>query len=110
MSCRASVDNKTYNSGIHIIPEPREIEAGQGAFKIDGATEICTDNGNWDAEADLLTEKIGRAGGYTLAVTDSPADNCISLRQDLSLGDEEYRIEVSERQVALSASTHRGMF
>lgn len=110
MSCRVSVDDRAYNAGIHIIPEPRETEAAEGKFSIDGSTTICTENGAWDAEAKVLTDRIGRAGGYTPATTDSPADNCISMKRDTTLGDEEYKIEVGERQVSLSASTRRGMF
>lgn len=110
LSCRVSVDDKTYNAGLHVIPQPNGLEIGQGAFTIDSKTSIADADGIWQNEAQLLKEKLDRAGGYNTEITGTPADNSISLKRDATLGDEEYRIKVDETQVSLSASTRRGMF
>ena len=111
LSCRVSVDDKTYNAGLHVIPRPDAIAAGEGVFEINGSTTIGTDGNDWNNELALLKEKLEKASGLQFASPDSPtAYNSIILKNDSSLADEEYKIDVDRSQAILSASTPRGMF
>ena len=109
-SCQTSVENKVYNSGIHIIPEPLQLENQQGTFSINRTTTLLLESNNWQEEAYLLKKKLDNASGWELSFSDHLTDNCIRLKTDENLGEEGYRIEVDKHQASLFAATKKGMF
>lgn len=110
ISCQTSVENKVYNSGIHIIPEPLQLENQQGIFSINRSTTLLLESNNWQEEAYLLKKKLDNASGWELSFSDQLTNNCIRLRTDSNLGEEGYKIEVDKHQTSLFAATKKGMF
>ena len=110
ISCHFSVEDKVYNSGIHIIPEPQQLEVRQGVFIISNLTTLLLEKGNWEREAYILKNKLEESSGYKLSFSDSSFDNCIRFETNENLGEEGYEIEVDHRQILLSAATEKGMF
>jgi hexosaminidase len=104
------VENKVYNSGIHIIPEPLQLENQQGIFSINRSTTLLLESNNWQEEAYLLKKKLDNASGWELSFSDQLTNNCIRLRTDSNLGEEGYKIEVDKHQTSLFAATKKGMF
>ena len=110
LSCRVPVDDKIYNSGIHVIPEPNEMAIGQGVFTIDGSTTIYTGTDEWNSETELLKGRLTNASGYDIKLSDKASGNSILLKKDKSLGREEYKVNVCEDSIELIASNGQGMF
>lgn len=110
LSCRVPVDDKIYNSGIHVIPEPNEMAIGQGVFTIDGSTTIYTETDEWNSETELLKGRLTNASGYDIKLSDKASGNSILLKKDKSLGREEYKVNVCEDSIELIASNGQGMF
>ena len=67
ISCHLSVEDKVYNSGIHIIPEPLQLEVRQGVFPVSNSTTLSLENGDWEKEASILMNKLEEASGYKLS-------------------------------------------
>lgn len=114
LSCSTSVENRPYNAGIHIIPQPNDITEGDGVFEINSSTRIGSTTGDWDKEVVMLKAKIENAAGLTLggliADDDTPTDNAIVLTLNDSLEQEAYILVVNKNNITLEASTTRGMF
>lgn len=110
ISCHLSVEDKVYNSGIHIIPEPLQLEVRQGVFPVSNSTTLSLENGDWEKEASILMNKLEKASGYKLSFSDNSSNNCIRFKTNEKLGEEGYEIEVDDRQISLSAATEKGMF
>ena len=111
MSCRVNVDDKTYNAGIHVIPQPNEMTTGEGAFEINGSTTIGTEGAEWTDEVALLKGKLEKASGLTIdPMPEGETFNCILLKKDDNLGEEEYKVDVTDSMVTLTASSEKGMF
>lgn len=110
ISCHSSVENKVYNSGIHIIPGPLQLETRQGTFSITRSTTLLLERNDWKEEVYLLKDKLDNACGWEFSLSDQLTDNCISLKRDESLDEEGYRIEVDNHQASLFAATKKGMF
>lgn len=110
ISCHLSVEDKVYNSGIHIIPEPLQLEVRQGVFPVSNSTTLSLENGDWEKEASVLMNKLEEASGYKLSFSDSSSNNCIRLKTNGNLEEEGYEIEVDDKQILLSAATEKGMF
>ncbi len=110
MACNARVDDRTYNSGIHIIPQPTQIETSEGTFTIDRSTAIVIDGKIWEKEAGVLADKLAAASGMVLPLYDRERENAIILRTDRNIGSEGYTIDVDKKHIILSASTETGMF
>ncbi len=110
MACNARVDDRTYNSGIHIIPQPTQVETSEGSFTIDRSTTIVIDGKIWEKEAGVLADKLSAASGMVLPLYDRERENAIILRTDRNIESEGYTIDVDKKHIILSASTETGMF
>lgn len=110
ISCQTSVENKVYNSGIHIIPEPLQLETQQGSFSFNHSTTLSLESNCWEEEACLLKDKLDNACGWKLSFSDHSTENSIRLKNDESLGEEGYKIEVNKNHISLFAATKSGMF
>lgn len=110
MACNARVDDRTYNSGIHIIPQPTQVETSEGSFTIDRSTTIVIDGKIWEKEAGVLADKLAAASGMVLPLYDRERENAIILRTDRNIESEGYTIDVDKKHIILSASTETGMF
>lgn len=103
---------RTYNNGINIIPVPAEIVPGNGTFTLDRSTTICAADDSLNSTATFYAKKMRASTGFQLPVINSVSKpGAINLIIDNKIaGDESYRLEVTPRQINLSAPTKRGLF
>lgn len=99
-----------------IIPKPAQLEAGTGQFTLNNATTIAVPAGQPElkAIADTLANKLNRTAGLNISVrtASGPTGNSVQFVPvtDAALGDEGYRINVTETRVTLEASSANGFF
>ena len=104
----------TNTTKINIVPQPVKIAVKGGIFKLTPDTVIIAEKATYTL-GEQLAEVINPATGYALNVTEGKDDikNSIVLRlnQDLqTLGDEGYKLNISEVQVSLEALRPAGIF
>ncbi|MCX6214591.1 family 20 glycosylhydrolase [Spirosoma sp.] len=101
-----------------IIPKPAQLEAGTGQFTFDSTTTITIPAGQPDlkAIADTLANRLNRTTGSGIFVQTAPnptaAGKTIQFLPitDAALGEEGYRINVTDRRVTLEAANTKGFF
>lgn len=96
----------------HIVPEPQQLKAGQGAFTLDDSVRIVAPadaRAQW--MADFLRTRIREQTGIRLDVAKAASRRAITLRIDASIkGDEAYRLDVTPDGVSIRAAGNRGLF
>lgn len=96
-----------------VIPLPQEIKSTDDAdFTLDANTRIvCPDDDAMQSNARLLTEYISEKTNLALSVTDTPAENAISLSIDTTICNPEgYRLNVDANGVNIAGATPAGVF
>lgn len=106
---------KITKEDINIIPQPRNIEHGNGYFKINGRTSIACDTTNSEIFqiAKILQERINTGGDvYLMMDVKTTRNNYISLElcSDTSIGNEGYKLSVNKKSVILKANKPAGLF
>lgn len=99
-----------------ILPAPQHLTHGQGAFELHRGARIAAPadaRAQWIAG--FLRDAIEAQTGVKLRVVALPARGHITLRIDPSMrddqtGDEAYRLDVTPREVTISAADARGLF
>lgn len=111
-SCEKKNEMKSYNEGLHIVPEPKMIEQQAGDFVLTSRTTVVTDNDTLKAIADYFAKKIERSTGYCLDIVKEAKDNCIRLSLDptLNIKDEGYKLTVSPHDISVRARSFQGIF
>ena len=96
---------------FNIIPTPQHVTAGQGAFELDdGETIAAPAEARAQWIAGFLRDAIDAQTGVEPRVAAAPDRGRITLRIDPSIqGDEAYRLDVTRRQVTISAADNRGL-
>ncbi|QNE41965.1 family 20 glycosylhydrolase (plasmid) [Hymenobacter sp. NBH84] len=97
---------------VSIVPEPVQLQLGQGGFTIDGGTTVRLDNARRELApaADFLAGCIQRISGYELP-RKGKASNAIrlSLENVPGVGEEGYKLAVSPQGIRISANTKAGI-
>ncbi len=93
-----------------IVPIPRSIETGEGAFVLDGSSAITlTDPSDTEAR-DIVELWAGAARAGTGLALPFAADGALRVGVDGSGGPESYRLTVSESGISIAAGDHAGLF
>ncbi|WP_116127744.1 glycoside hydrolase family 20 protein [Lewinella sp. IMCC34183] len=89
---------------VTLIPYPTTLTPGQGTFTFDATTRLRTASVAQRQVADFFTEQYARATGWDL---NGPGrgGKTITVKQDTSLGDEAYRLQVAEEGITLDAGS-----
>lgn len=100
--------------GINIIPQPKEIKAGIGIFKLDNKTVLVAGNKESMDAAAMLNEYLHQLTGFNLPVIESGGDEnkIVFAKPKLAneIEKEGYRLEVTSNKIEISASTAAGYF
>lgn len=107
----------TFDTSMHIIPQPVSLKTGKGSFKLDRSTVIRVDNEQVAELGTMLADMINSYAGYRLKVEKGHVDGRNNLIR-LSLqtptkpewGDEGYGLVVSSGKVNITANKPHGIF
>ena len=111
-SCENKNEVKSYNEGLHIVPEPKMIEQQTGEFTLTSQTAFVTDNDSLKTVAGYFAEKIQHSTGHRPDIVKEAKDNCIrlTLNPALSMKDEGYKLIVTSREISVQAKSAHGIF
>jgi hexosaminidase len=105
---------KTYSQEINIIPQPMQVQRGNGTFTLTRSTTIGIPAKQAEAAkvAAYLANQIKSASGYELKIVETGGTIEFSLnsKTDVRLGKEGYTLEVSSTSVKVNANTGAGLF
>ena len=103
---------KSYNDGIHIVPEPKMITQQEGKFTLDPKTVFIIDNDTLDIIADYFKDKIRLSANYQLATEREAESNYIRLSLDttLNLKEEGYKLTVLPEGISVVSKTPQGIY
>lgn len=95
-----------------IIPIPSKLIEREGKFTIDKSTMVVAEDNNAEKVLAFLSEPIKLATGLQLKQGRKVKGKAIvfATATDKSLGDEGYRLDVSDSRVVLEALTTKGFF
>lgn len=115
VSCEKKTAVKSYNEGIHIVPEPKQMTQQQGKFTLTPQTIITADNKELQKVTAYFAAKIKASTGYQLVESESKTetkDNYIRIILDetLNIKDEGYRLTVTPEGASIVAKTPQGAF
>src|SRR5438128_1922696 len=88
---------------VSIIPQPMQLDKGQGQFEIKSETNIYVEKDNAEARriAQILSDKFGKAASFPLEIADAngtevPENGILLTTQgaDAALGKEGYELSV----------------
>ena len=101
---------------INVIPEPVAVKTTDGEFILDKNVRLVTNSGSADVSNLIqnFQEKDRSTHRYQPSIASNSNGKNISLEinesRDEALGDEGYRLNVSESSVSLRANTSKGLF
>ena len=94
-----------------LIPYPAHLTAGTGSFTITQSTAIFTNSKLFQKEAAMLGELFTNSFGHPLEQFTTSRRQAISLVLDESITEPEgYHLEISAKNIVLSAKEPAGMF
>jgi len=117
-ACTPSVDEPEEMPPFDLIPYPQNVEAREGSFAFNDATEIRLSdpsNESVQAVASHLAAMLRRSSGFDLpisenAATQSSTNTIILSSTRINTGDESYRLTVTPETVSLTAPAPVGLF
>ena len=92
-----------------IVPRPLSVEQGHGNFTITSATPIAVLTDELHTVAEIFAADIAPLFDGPLSVMDIPARRAISLNLASGLGEEEYTLSVTRRNVAVTGGSPRAV-
>jgi hexosaminidase len=98
---------------INLIPQPVEIKQGKGVFVVKSSTSISYNVADAATVATVCSAKLNRATGYTITSrkgTNSDISLMLLSTPDTKLGDEGYKMQVTSRQIIITANKPAGLF
>ena len=95
---------------ISIIPKPNSIIEKDGYFTLNDRTAVVVESESFQTVAEDFVNDIGLPTGFSAQIRKSGSKNAIILREDSSVAEEGYRLEVTPKKVVASASSPAGVF
>ena len=110
------LDASAREDKINVIPEPVAVKTTDGEFILDKNVRLIINSGSADVSNLIqnFKKKIEVPTGINLPIASNSNGKNISLEinesRDEALGNEGYRLNVSESSVSLRANTSKGLF
>ena len=97
-----------------IIPYPTSLEPAEGFFRFDMNTRIYFEkdlSNDYRDSFRLLTHLLGQSGNLFLTETNlDRQQNIVRCKRNISLGAEEYYLNIDKNQIEIEFSTPTGLF
>lgn len=108
-ACHLKKDKIYKESDINIIPKVETLQLKTGVFEFTKSTKFVVSDNNQKLTAQLLTDKFKTVANWDLEyVKTLPKNNFIAFNFDDRLESENYRLDVKEIGVTISASSNVG--
>ncbi|MEM6892191.1 MAG: family 20 glycosylhydrolase [Bacteroidota bacterium] len=109
VSCSENERKVFTEADIAIIPEPLEMQLGEGAFQFDANTVFAIADETQKPLMSAWVQKFKILSDWDLQISEEvPKDNYIQLIWDETLPQEHYELEVSESAIKVSAGDMNG--
>lgn len=112
-ACQTSQESATVDDFLSIIPEPVNITVNPGYFRINNSSTIYWTGEGLEPVAQYLITRLEPAMGFSLPAQQG-AGRGINLQildiEDESLGNEGYRLNITPRNVEITANKANGVF
>ncbi len=105
-----NMGNSDKQGQLSLIPYPADLQMGKGQFELSAKTQLVVDdNGQFANEVNELQALMKKALGQNLSL--EKGENTITMQvSDKTLKPEAYEMEITNKQVILSAKDAAGMF
>ncbi len=112
LACSEKYEEKEYNKGVNIVPQPNVLSQHEGVFKLNKKTTIVAVGEGAETVANFFQAKITQSTGYELASSASASKNYISVEVDATSGlaEEAYTLVVTTEKIEVKAASNRGLF
>lgn len=113
LACAPPKPVKSYNQGLHIVPQPNSLVEQKGVFKITGKTVIVASTEDVKAVVDFFVGKLELSTGYTLATQEEkPSKNyvLVSIDPQLELNEEGYTFKSTPSGIEIIGKSEKGIF
>lgn len=114
VSCGEKVKRTTpsWDEGINLIPQPKEMVQGEGVFALDAKTKVFAPSDEVKPIVDYFLAKVARSTGYKFSEASSAGSGVISFTIDpsLELKDEGYKLSVTPEEVKVTGKTPQALF
>ena len=105
--------NKTFTeSEISLIPQVQKMTLGESSFQFNKNTLLVVENADQEAIAGQLAAKFEKAAGWKpgIKVGGTEGSNQVFFRNEPSLADEAYSLEVLKNSIEIKAAKPTGFF
>jgi len=112
-ACTSPPKVKSYNKGLHIVPQPNSLVQQEGRFLLSKETTFVVEETSLKEMVDFFNMKIKGATGYDLTVVnETPSKGSISvqLNSALDMDEEGYLLSVTPKGVRIEGKTEKGVF
>lgn len=112
-ACQTSQENTASSTELSLIPQPEKVELCTGNFAIQNNTAVYFNNKELLPLADYMIAKLTNALGFNLEKVEGTGKgiNFIILdEKDETLGDEGYKLQVTPKNIEITANKANGIF
>lgn len=105
VACEKGMD---IEMGVHIIPQPKQVEITQGSINLNAKSTLYLEN-EFENAASFLRNYLRFGAGLNLELASKDEATIIFIKDD-SIPSEGYILEVSEKNILIKASDSGGAF
>ena len=96
---------------LNIVPVPVEVQELEGEFRLSSNTQVCVADKSLERVAMHYVEQLGRLGVQGLHIAYRPhRSNVINLSLAEGLGEEQYLLDISNKQIAVKGGSEKALF
>jgi hexosaminidase len=111
IACQPVIRKEKPDVVLSIIPQPNDVHVYEGSFTLDSSTQILVSTEEQNNVAIWFTKELEKRYGLSCqVVTSSKKEKTIVLKQDDSLGDEAYTLDIYDNKVSIKSSSEAGYF
>lgn len=106
-----TINAKSYNKGINIIPQPLEVEVlDANGFILSPNTQLYARGSEAKKIAEFFIAKMNLATGYNNTLSNGRAEIELSIDNKLDLSAEGYKLNVSSKKITVVGRDAAGLF
>ncbi|MFS4417451.1 family 20 glycosylhydrolase [Maribacter sp. 2307ULW6-5] len=107
LSCSDGSPAAHEKKALALIPEPVQLERGQGSFTFNENTRFVVKDNSHGPVANLLANKFMGAAGFVLStVSETPESNYVLLTTDQGMAREAYSLAVTPNHIKITAGSY----